>query len=209
MFELSFRDERLLPFEGVGAHVSTGDQWQFVLSKGNRFSYLSVDDMVLEVRYTARPGRLAVDPHPGRTLKRLVRVRDEFPDAWQAFVEGAPEALLEFELPQSTWPLSRNETLAGSSTVGALRIFGTWVGEDTPTMQLWVPGVTPPLNGDNDLELTGGDPVGEEEDSARVWTGTAAHTVDDGDQTWAIKPSDKGSLKDVWIVFEYAVDVEP
>lgn len=53
MFELNFRDERYLPFEGAGA-IS---RWRFELpSEFRSFDYGSISDLVLHVRYTARDG---------------------------------------------------------------------------------------------------------------------------------------------------------
>ncbi|HEY0426486.1 MAG TPA: neuraminidase-like domain-containing protein [Pyrinomonadaceae bacterium] len=53
MFELNFRDERYLPFEGCGV-VGT---WQLELPKEVRqFDYNTISDVVLHVKYTAREG---------------------------------------------------------------------------------------------------------------------------------------------------------
>ncbi len=53
LFELNFRDERYLPFEGAGA-IST---WRFTLPKEFRsFDYNTISDLLLHVRYTARDG---------------------------------------------------------------------------------------------------------------------------------------------------------
>ncbi len=53
LFELNFRDERYLPFEGLGA-VGT---WQLELPAAFRqFDYDSISDVVLHLRYTARDG---------------------------------------------------------------------------------------------------------------------------------------------------------
>lgn len=53
MFELNFRDERYLPFEGCGA-IST---WRLELPKEVRqFDYNTVSDVILHVKYTAREG---------------------------------------------------------------------------------------------------------------------------------------------------------
>lgn len=60
VFELNFRDERYLPFEGCGA-VST---WRLELPKEIRqFDYATIADVILHVKYTAREG--------GSTLRGL------------------------------------------------------------------------------------------------------------------------------------------
>lgn len=53
MFELNFRDERYLPFEGAGA-IST---WHIKLNKEfPQFDFLTVADVILHLDYTAREG---------------------------------------------------------------------------------------------------------------------------------------------------------
>ncbi len=53
LFELNFRDERYLPFEGAGA-IS---RWKLELPKEVRqFDYNTISDLVLELSYTARDG---------------------------------------------------------------------------------------------------------------------------------------------------------
>ncbi|HQN65090.1 MAG TPA: neuraminidase-like domain-containing protein [Methylophilus sp.] len=53
VFELNFRDERYLPFEGGGV-IS---RWSFRLPKEFRqFDYNTISDVILHIRYTARDG---------------------------------------------------------------------------------------------------------------------------------------------------------
>jgi hypothetical protein len=53
MFELKFRDERYLPFEGTGA-IS---RWRLELPTAiNQFDYDSISDVIVHVKYTAREG---------------------------------------------------------------------------------------------------------------------------------------------------------
>lgn len=57
LFELDFRDERYLPFEGCGA-LST---WRLELPKEVRlFDYNTISDVILHVKYTAREGGSAL-----------------------------------------------------------------------------------------------------------------------------------------------------
>src|SRR5262249_26361296 len=50
VFELSFRDERYMPFEGLGA-IS---QWHLTLPKSFRqFDYQAIKDVTLSISYTA------------------------------------------------------------------------------------------------------------------------------------------------------------
>ena len=101
VFELSFRDERYLPFEGAGA-VS---QWRIQLPQGERsFDYRTITDVVLHLRYTARDGGVAVTdaardaPPISEDENRLVlfSAKREFGDAWHELrhsEEGATPTL--------------------------------------------------------------------------------------------------------------------
>jgi len=63
MFELNFKDERYLPFEGCGA-IST---WRLELPKEVRqFDYNTISDVILHIKYTAREG--------GSTLRGLAEI---------------------------------------------------------------------------------------------------------------------------------------
>jgi hypothetical protein len=73
LFELTFRDERYLPFEGAGV-IS---QWQLELPTTLKpFDYDTISDVILHVHYTARDG--------GSTLKTAAN------DALQAAVNAMP-----------------------------------------------------------------------------------------------------------------------
>jgi hypothetical protein len=102
LFELNFRDERYLPFEGAGA-IS---RWQIDLNHANNaFDISTVSDVVLHVRYTARDGGsdlAQVVPPPNWNGARLFSAKTEFPDAWYAFLNPASGS------PTLTLPLQRN-----------------------------------------------------------------------------------------------------
>ncbi len=103
LFELNFRDERYLPFEGEGVE----SLWSLSMNKNvAQFDFDTISDVVLHIRYTAREGgealRIAAldslanlqeilttldgEPQP---LTRLFSVRHDFPDAWARF-QGQP-----------------------------------------------------------------------------------------------------------------------
>ena len=66
MFELNFRDERYLPFEGCGAISS----WRLELPKEVRqFDYNTISDVLLHVKYTAREGGSSLKTLAENTLK--------------------------------------------------------------------------------------------------------------------------------------------
>ncbi|HWN67974.1 MAG TPA: neuraminidase-like domain-containing protein [Haliangium sp.] len=106
LFELSFRDERYLPFEGTGA-IST---WQIALTDDpalRQFDYETISDVILHVRYTARADAgtfrtwaqahlknvinmgLQDNPMP---LSRFFSARHEHPSEWYRFLYPADPA---------------------------------------------------------------------------------------------------------------------
>lgn len=97
MSETNLHDERFLPFEGANA-VST---WNLSLPAQVRsFDYLTISDLILHIRYTARdagdPPRTAATNALKGMLKRagtsgqalLFNLRYDFPTEWSAFVNG-------------------------------------------------------------------------------------------------------------------------
>jgi hypothetical protein len=90
LFELNFRDERYLPFEGAGA--ITG--WRIEMPiETNNFDRNAISDVVIHLRYTARDGgeslKNAAIINLPRTGVRLVSVRHEFPSEWYRFLHPA------------------------------------------------------------------------------------------------------------------------
>ncbi|WP_162848333.1 neuraminidase-like domain-containing protein [Paenibacillus nanensis] len=106
LFELSFRDERYLPFEGAGV-IS---QWQLELPKeANGFDFDTISDVILKIMYTAREGgdllrkaavqaaQLPAMPPQGvaapaekgpaqSELHRMFSLRHEFANEWRQFM---------------------------------------------------------------------------------------------------------------------------
>jgi hypothetical protein len=92
LFELNFRDERYLPFEGAGA-IS---RWRIQLPlETNRFDRNTISDVIMHLRYTAREGGDALrgEALPQQTSgARLLSLRHEFSTAWHRFLNAAPDA---------------------------------------------------------------------------------------------------------------------
>lgn len=92
MFEVNFRDERYLPFEGAGV-IST---WQIDLDpRCNDFDLSTLSDVVMELRYTARDGGNALRTScltemtassSREPQARLFSARTDFADAWNEFL---------------------------------------------------------------------------------------------------------------------------
>jgi hypothetical protein len=100
MFELNFRDDRYLPFEGAGV-IS---KWRFALPRALRpFDYSTITDVILHVKYTARDGGSLLREPAQESLidavntigvnnsgfNRLFSLRQEFPTEWYRLVKAA------------------------------------------------------------------------------------------------------------------------
>jgi hypothetical protein len=115
LFELSFRDERYLPFEGAGAADST---WRLDLPATLRpFDYDTIADVILHISYTARDNSAyreeveqqikdalsALAASPG--LFRLLSLKHEFPDAFYHLLHpSAPTQTAEFTITGQHFP---------------------------------------------------------------------------------------------------------
>jgi peptidoglycan hydrolase-like protein with peptidoglycan-binding domain len=109
LFELNFRDDRYLPFEGAGA-IS---RWRIQLPlETNRFDRNTISDVIMHLRYTAREGgdglRAAALP-PQTSGARLLSLRHEFPTAWHRFLnaEADMEQLLVLRRMDERFPFRR------------------------------------------------------------------------------------------------------
>jgi receptor-binding and translocation channel-forming TcA subunit of Tc toxin/ABC toxin-like protein/neuraminidase-like protein/putative peptidoglycan binding protein len=118
MFELNFRDERYLPFEGAGA-IS---RWRIEMPKEcNQFDFKTISDVVLHLKYTARDGGQAlknesmaevVNAMP-RAGIRLFSMRHEFSAEWYRFLHPAvagAEQILDFTLGKERFPFFAHDT---------------------------------------------------------------------------------------------------
>ena len=99
VFELNFRDERYVPFEGAGAISS----WHIKMNKDfAQFDFASITDVVMHVNYTAREGGEALKERVNLALNaevnalalaenreglfRVYDIKREFSTAWHQFL---------------------------------------------------------------------------------------------------------------------------
>jgi hypothetical protein len=112
LFELNFRDERYLPFEGAGV-IST---WSLELTESKelrQFDYDTISDVLLHLRYTAREDAGLFKQKTVESLKntlqqagselplrRLFNLKHEFPTEWYRFLHPAAgqDQVLDFDL---------------------------------------------------------------------------------------------------------------
>lgn len=140
LFELNFRDERYLPFEGGGAISS----WRFKLPGEFRaFDYNSISDVILHIRYTARNGgeplansaKAAVRSlHQLTGLVQVLSLRHEYPTEWSQLQSGV-DGTICITLDKARFPY-----FVSGETVSLIR-FGALARVRTPTQSSDAQGV--------------------------------------------------------------------
>lgn len=111
LFDTNLRDERYLPFEGAGV-IS---KWTLeLMGKPRPFDYDTIADVILTIRYTARPGgnRALAEKTAEQWLKsnaaRVFSMRHEFASQWAVFKQqtaaGGNKPTLAFSLTQDHFP---------------------------------------------------------------------------------------------------------
>lgn len=133
VFELSFRDERYLPFEGAGAISEWSLELFSDLPSNNpdpsapdfgkplrQFDYSTISDAIVHVKYTAREDagvfknsavahlRNYFSQDGAVPLLRLFSLRQEFPTQWHRFLNPADPAdgnVFELEMLPGLFPL--------------------------------------------------------------------------------------------------------
>ncbi|WP_227580386.1 neuraminidase-like domain-containing protein [Cellulomonas xiejunii] len=224
MFELSFRDDRYLPFEGAGAIGS----WRFALPTTFRpFDYTTISDLVLQVRYTAREGggrlRAAaqdalteaanafLSSHGDQGFARSVSLAQEFPDRWRRLVSDVDAE----GVAAQTFPIARDRFpfLVGrrTITVGAVDLLGIPTEPGTPTaiddLAVTLPGADDPVT------VTDGEAVGRLR--ARSFVANLAVATDEADTGWTLTvPADavadfRATVDDLVLLLHYAVGDDP
>lgn len=117
VFELNFRDERYLPFEGTGA-IS---EWKLILPEEHRqFDYESINDVIFHIKYTAKDGgeplktgaagnlTNVLNAVGNSVLFRYFSLRHEFSNEWfryqKARRNGEPGAQFKVVLRPDDFP---------------------------------------------------------------------------------------------------------
>ena len=147
MFELNFRDERYLPFEGSGA-ISL---WRIDLPNDFRqFDYDTISDIVLHIKYTSREGGVSLRKAALASLKksleteaskpqaRLFSLRHEFPSEWhrlQRLADNNGDHRQTFSLNKQRFPFMFQSNKK-QITVNKVELFGIPQGSDVPTLKL-------------------------------------------------------------------------
>lgn len=204
MFELNFRDERYLPFEGAGA-VST---WRIELpDKFRQFDYHTISDVIIQLKYTAREGgnvlkeaavenlseymEKAEELSKGEGLYQMFNLKHEFPNEWYKFFNppsGSGQELLLKNLK------SRMPYFSKSPSVTNIEI---------QSVDLFVKGTDVSINL-NEQGLGSSDDLGN---LKHYVTGTTVPSLEDD---WSLTPASgtiaKEDITDAWIVLRYIIN---
>jgi hypothetical protein len=113
IFDLNFRDERYLPFEGAGA-IST---WELILpDKLRPFNYDTISDVIIHISYTAKYDRefrrqvekkiegILTTFATDNGLYRLLSMKHEFPNSLYKLLSTGGVQSAEFELTKEHFP---------------------------------------------------------------------------------------------------------
>ena len=178
VFELSFRDERYLPFEGAGV-IS---QWSLELFSDlansdfgkplRQFDYNSIADAILHVKYTARenagPFKNDAIAHlrdyfsqDGATPSwRMFNLRQQFPSQWHRFLHPSTPAdgnVFELDMSSSLFPIRDQAKTLKVNTIWLLAR-----GMDAASYEVVMtpPLPEPPPDESNTITLTPGSQYG-------------------------------------------------
>ncbi len=104
MFELNFRDERYLPFEGTGAISS----WRLELpTEVRQFNYDTISDVTIHVKYTSREGGSSLKNLANAALKEQLNIIEQ--DLGETGMHLALH--LKHDLPNEWHLLKKNATI--------------------------------------------------------------------------------------------------
>jgi hypothetical protein len=112
-FDLNFRDERFLPFEGAGAVDS---KWVLELPDQFRnFDYDTISDVIFHISYRSKYDggdfkNKAVATLTGKILKRLINLKEEFPDDWYELNKTNPSDSVNIDLKAQHFPFFAQKT---------------------------------------------------------------------------------------------------
>jgi hypothetical protein len=146
MFELNFRDERFLPFEGAGAISS----WKINMPiENNQFNIDTVSDLILHLKYTAQEGgKILADAamkeikDNNKTGNRLFSLKHEFPNEWYAFLNPAApntDQVLSIKLDGDRFPY---QVSSGNFTITNIAVLVDSAAASIPVLSVTSPGNT-------------------------------------------------------------------
>jgi hypothetical protein len=205
VFELNFKDERFMPFEGAGA----ASQWRLQLpSNFRQFDYSSITDAILHIRYTSRDGgdklrdiaagavddyiRTVSDISSQEGLFTIFDARSDFAMEWQVFTHpssSATQRVLTLKGVNDRLPIYTK-----GHPVSSLVAQDIWIITDGQINA----GQLSLTQGNSDLSFTDAKAIG----SLKSFAGQGPCVISD----WNIKVADVGTpITRMWILARYVM----
>jgi hypothetical protein len=225
MFELNFRDERYLPFEGSGA-VS---EWRIELPNDfTQFDYDTISDVVLHIKYTAREGGKSLrgvavgsllnqlKDAAGYPQARLFSLRHEFPAEWHRFqrtADGEGNHLQAVSLAKHLFPFVFQ---GGKINVNGVEVFGIPVSQPiNDAAPALIVELTRPTG--EDIGLLAGSALGlvvhktsDRNNDLQIPVVNLGETKKEADWTFQVKSAHAAGLKqmeDILVLCHYTVNM--
>lgn len=212
MFELNFRDERYLPFEGAGV----ASRWSLRLPTAVRqFDYDTITDVEIRIDYTARDGGAsfrddvegelqaslssALDAATENGIAMVLSAKKDFAVDWERFLrpaDGQLSPVMELPITSDRFPyLLRTASL----TVASVELFMVGAGSS---------------GGDGEATLTSpseGDLTMSFDEQSGSLGGSFDTPAAVGDQPWAlnlgsavdIDPERVDEVEDLWVIVRF------
>jgi hypothetical protein len=196
LFELNFRDERRLPFEGAGV-IST---WRIELpSKVRQFDYDTISDVILHINYTALEGGGLFKKNREGLLKDNLNALVE--------VSGQPGLATAFSLrhdfPNEWHSLRQGDAVSLTFSHDRLPYFASVLN---PKLQengaIWLTKSPPPQLKEADTPV-----VWAEDEKTGLSTATSSIPSGSLPLTLDISVVDPGDIKDLLLVVSYTVTI--
>jgi len=202
MFETNLRDERYLPFEGCGVANS---EWELKIPiESNSFDLDTISDVVLRIQYTAAISSKesfaskaleAATAAMSASPTKVVSIRYEHSDAWQAWRQNPTSRILNFALTQDRFPLGcRGKKIA----IGKVEVI---MADPSKASSVW-----------KDTAVTLNDDGSESLESSALYgelpSATIAKTINVTDATslnLEFESKDKSGLEDIILLVHYSV----
>jgi hypothetical protein len=220
VFEVNFRDERYLPFEGFGV-VS---QWQLSMPPDcNAFDFETITDVILNLKYTARSGgdslraaaksaavlpALPVQPlsqsgtsSPAQTnLQRCFSLKHEYPTEWYKFMQppaangGTSVASMQIILSNDRFPFQYRGKTIKITHADLFVVFGDSGSASLQTFSVSAPNGTSSTTA-NSVQLSPSVSVGNAPHFSTAKPPAPAPPTQGGPNSWILQyPGDLSQL---------------
>jgi Tc toxin complex TcA C-terminal TcB-binding domain/Neuraminidase-like domain/Salmonella virulence plasmid 28.1kDa A protein len=207
VFELNFRDERYLPFEGAGA-IS---KWRIELpTQVKQFDYGTINDVVLHLRYTSLDGGNKLRGVVEKTLEKFVKgtvdlsrreglftifdLRADFSNEWSKLVQSTAAAELPLSGLQGRMPYLARAGAKPKAT--QVYLFWRYTGTTVPV----APKLTVSASSTIDMKPSAIVPQNEK---SKIFTVEVDDEINNDWKLSYVKPPQREDQ--VWVVVKYVL----